>query len=810
MTTPLVRWSRRLTAQARQRVAQWVARGRDDGFVLLESIIAISLITVIMGAIGTEYVAGLASTSRQRATQVAAQLADSALEQIRALSPTDLVHNHDTASVGAEFSSAPAAVQPWLANMTPATDASPAGSGATAAIPTVGVVQQPGTQAFTVTDYLGSCVLATSGSSTSCVTPPAGTPAPYLRAVVAVTWTSSTCPAVGCAYVTATLISTAGDPLFKVNQPLPAAPIVENPGDQTSAVGDVVSLQLALQPGTGVPPFSWALAAGVLPAGLSLSPAGLISGTVAGPAAPARSLTVTVTDGYQRTASTTFTWTVLPPLTAINPGPQASTTATVVSLALTASGGSGAPYHWSDPGHTLPPGLTLAGSGTSWSVVGTPTVVGNYSVKLTVADSSTTRTTKISFPWTVSYPPLAASNPGNQVSTVGVPVRLQLSASGGSGSYRWSDSTPASLPPGLSISAGGLISGTPTGPVGMSAVTLTVTDTAAGYTTSVSFDWSVVARPTVATPADQVDSVGGTPTLVVSSTCPNGPCTYMLRGGPPGVTLNSAGAAVGKVGGPAKIYRGVTVTVTDQAGATATSGTFTWTVKGAPTLTGMPGENTPLGVTASPSYPIAYTCPNAPCTIVLSGTVPGLGLSIAPVGINPTTPTTGNNTATSLTVTAASGTVYLNGTIQASAIPANATGCDGLCTNYRPQLTITDSRNVATATPPATWHANAASYYTVSSPDGLTTTRGTAWVEALGYACPDTCTLSVSGQPPGIGLALDAASAGSPSVTLVAAGTVYLVGTVSTTAPQTTYLVTLKLVNSAGRVLDSVGNWVVQ
>lgn len=807
MVTPLVR---RLAAQARQRVAQRLARSRDEGFVLLESIIAISLITVIMGAIGTEYVAGLASTSRQRATQVAAQLADSALEQIRALSPTDLVNNHDTASVGAEFSAAPAAVQPWLANMIPATDASPAGSGATAAIPTVGVVQKPGTQAFTVTDYLGSCVLATSGSSTSCVTPPAGQPAPYLRAVVAVTWTSSTCPAVGCSYVTATLISTAGDPLFKVNQPLPAAPVIANPGDQTSAVGDVVSLQLALQPGTGVPPFSWALAAGTLPAGLSLSPAGLISGTVAGPPAPATSLTVAVTDGYQRTARATFTWTVLPPLTATNPGPQASTTRTVVSLPMSAAGGSGAPYHWSDPAHTLPPGLTLSGSGTSWSVVGTPTVVGNYSVKLTVADSSTTRTKTISFPWTVSYPPLAASNPGNQVSTLGTSVRLQLNASGGSGSYRWSDATPASLPPGLSISAGGLISGTPTGPVGMRPVTLTVTDTAAGYTQSVAFDWTVKARPTVVTPADQTDSVGGTPTLVVSSICPNGPCTYAIHGGPPGVTLNSAGVAVGTVGAPAKIYSGVTVTVTDQSGATATSGTFTWTVKGAPTLSGMPGENTPLGVTASPNYPIAYTCPSGPCTITLAGTVPGLGLSSTPVGINATTPTTGNNTATSLTVSAASGVVYLNGTIQDSAVPANATGCDGRCMTYHPELTITDSRQSSSSTARAAWHANAASYYTVSSPDGLTTARGTVRVQALGYACPDTCTLSVSGQPPGIGLALDPALAGATSVTLVAAGTVYLLGTVSATAPQTTYQVSLTLVNSIGRRLSSVGNWVVQ
>ncbi len=78
-------------------------------------------------------------------------------------------------------------------------------------------------------------------------------------------------------------------------------------------------------------------------------------------------------------------------------------------------------------------------------------------------------------------------NPGNQTSTVGVAVSVQLTASGGTPPNTWS---ATGLPAGLSINtSSGLISGTPTTP-GTTSVTVTVTDSAS-RSASATFGWTV-------------------------------------------------------------------------------------------------------------------------------------------------------------------------------------------------------------------------------------------------------------------------------------------------------------------------------
>ncbi|HEX4703886.1 MAG TPA: Ig domain-containing protein [Pseudonocardiaceae bacterium] len=79
-----------------------------------------------------------------------------------------------------------------------------------------------------------------------------------------------------------------------------------------------------------------------------------------------------------------------------------------------------------------------------------------------------------------------ANNPGNQTGTVGTAVSLQLSASGGTAPYTW---TATGLPTSLSISSGGLISGTPSA-AGSFTVTATVHDSA-GKTGSATFGWTI-------------------------------------------------------------------------------------------------------------------------------------------------------------------------------------------------------------------------------------------------------------------------------------------------------------------------------
>ncbi|HEY5395532.1 MAG TPA: protein kinase [Trebonia sp.] len=73
-----------------------------------------------------------------------------------------------------------------------------------------------------------------------------------------------------------------------------------------------------------------------------------------------------------------------------------------------------------------------------------------------------------------NYPTLTMTNPGTQLTQVGLPFTLSLTPSGGSGPYKWSET---GLPADLSLS-GGVITGTPTSE-GRFLVTVTVTDTEA-------------------------------------------------------------------------------------------------------------------------------------------------------------------------------------------------------------------------------------------------------------------------------------------------------------------------------------------
>jgi Zn-dependent metalloprotease len=96
----------------------------------------------------------------------------------------------------------------------------------------------------------------------------------------------------------------AGDPTCNNGN----APVVNNPGNQSGTVGTAVSLQLSASGGT--PPLHWTATG--LPAGLSVSDSGLISGTPT--TAGTSSVTVTARDSANpaQTGSASFNWTINP------------------------------------------------------------------------------------------------------------------------------------------------------------------------------------------------------------------------------------------------------------------------------------------------------------------------------------------------------------------------------------------------------------------------------------------------------------------------------------------------------------------
>jgi hypothetical protein len=142
----------------------------------------------------------------------------------------------------------------------------------------------------------------------------------------------------------------------------------------------------------------------------------------------------------------------------------------VYSQQFTTTGGSGSGYTYTATG--LPPGLSISTSGL---LSGTPTSFAGspYDVEVTVTDSSS-ETTTIDYSLTV-YPALTITPQVLPSPTVGNSYTQQLISSGGSGpDYTFSSTA---LPPGLTLSQSGLISGTPTALSGsVYTVTVTLTD----------------------------------------------------------------------------------------------------------------------------------------------------------------------------------------------------------------------------------------------------------------------------------------------------------------------------------------------
>ena len=124
------------------------------------------------------------------------------------------------------------------------------------------------------------------------------------------------------------------------------------------------------------------------------------------------------------------------------------------SQTLVAAGGSGS-YSWSIASGSLPPGLSLSSAGV---ISGTPTTAGTYTFTVQVSDGIGTVTQSLSITIGVALSISTTSLPNGYLN---IAYSQTLVAAGGSGSYSWSIAS-GSLPPGLSLSLAGVISGTPT------------------------------------------------------------------------------------------------------------------------------------------------------------------------------------------------------------------------------------------------------------------------------------------------------------------------------------------------------------
>jgi Putative Ig domain len=410
-------------------------------------------------------------------------------------------------------------------------------------------------------------------------------------------------PPISAPCVTATLSATQGNPISPVTM---------------TATGD------------GGGPFTFAATG--LPAGLTMSNGGVISGTPTVSGTFNYSVTVTDATGLNSTFNCSIT---------VNPAPTANCVTisatqgyAIAPVTMVGSGGVGGPYTFSAIG--LPAGLTMASNGT---ISGTPTTSGTSNYTVTVTDSKG-NTGTVNCSVTVNPPPTTACQ--TIVATQGnVITSVTLTGSGGAGApYTFS---AAGLPAGLTISASGTISGTPT-VNGTFNYSVTVKDSA-GNTATVNCSMTVNPPPTAtcATIA-AVQGFAITPVTLVGSGGVGGPYTFTASGLPDGLTMSSSGTISGTPTTSGTVS--YTVTVTDSAGKTGTVNCSV-TVAAPPTAT---------CVTITAVQGVAIT----PVTMVGSGGVGGsytfsatglpAGLTISPSGTIAGTPTVSGTFSYTVTV----------------------------------------------------------------------------------------------------------------------------------------------------------------
>ncbi len=584
--------------------------GNDDGFSIIEVMMALVLLATSMAAMGPFFIRSFLDVARQRGDQSAIELANNTIDQVRGLEGGALLDERGHDAVLQQWQRAyddpRTAMRSYLdvpgkpvvpgvnRKLTMKMDwkreppvAATSGSAAPLSTDTQEFsIKAADTSAPSTTYhrdiFVGECdvylvnVAGYVANSSACVNPDVVPPPAdhtkvlrFFRVVVLVTWTDKSCAGNQCSYIASTLVSRDPDPKFDFNRPSPLIPdqtIVLYAGEESTYLLDADHGQL---------PNRWTLASGTLPTGFTLSPGGLITSNV--PTPRTGSLHLRLTDAKGRNIDKLLPYRVVT-------GPKVTTTlpvrhylATPVTLQLTAADGA-APYTFGATG--LPPGLKLdqaASDPATGKIVisGTPTTAGAFQVTVTAMEDGG-RVGTVKYTHTI-YNALQLTPISDRSVTVATPFSASASAVGGLTPYTYS---ATGLPAGVSISAStGAMSGTPTVP-GRYLPAITVKD-AMGGTFSTSFVLTVNS-PTglvITPPGNQVANVGEHAELLLESNAgllglrP----TFTATGVPDGVVLNPQGRFAGRPTTPGTYT--VTVTGSNLLPPQTSVATFLWTVR---------------------------------------------------------------------------------------------------------------------------------------------------------------------------------------------------------------------------------------
>ncbi|MFQ2251714.1 putative Ig domain-containing protein [Aeromonas hydrophila] len=495
----------------------------------------------------------------------------------------------------------------------------------------------------------------------------------------------------------------------------------------------------------GSTPYTYAITAGSLPAGLSLNTSsGVISGTPS--ASGTGNFTVTATDANSATGSQAYSLVIngLPPVAnAVSTTVAANSSANPITLNITGGAASSVAVA-SAASHG-----TATASGTSITYTPTAGYAGSDSFTYTATNASGT-SSPATVTITVSTPTLAITPTTLPDGTQGTAYNQTVTAAAGSAPYTYAI-TAGSLPAGLSLNtSSGVISGTPSAS-GTFNLTLTATD-ANSATGSQAYSLVINGLPPVANAVSATvaaNSSANSITLNITGTATSVAIASAANHG----TATASGTSITYT--PAAGYAGsdsFTYTATN-ANGTSSPATVTITVS-APSIVVSPGALSNGSVGMAYSQTITATGGSAPYTYAITaGSLPaGLSLNTSSGLISGTPSASGtfNLTVTATDANSASGfqaySLVINGLVpvagavsatvaansSANSITLNITG-----TATSVAVASTASNGIATASGTSITYTPTAGF---SGPDSFTYTA----TNASGTSSPATVTITVS------------------------------------------------------------------
>jgi len=407
---------------------------------------------------------------------------------------------------------------------------------------------------------------------------------------------------------------------------------VTNPGTTTGVSGSAFSQTFTASGGSI--PYTFTTTS-TLPTGLTLSLGGVLSGTPSQTGSfpiTVRATTPNLCFGDGVTYMLVINPPVCPTITVTNPATTTGVSGSAFSQTFTASGGL-SPYTF-NTASTLPTGLTLSISGV---LSGTPTQTGTFPIVVSATDVNLCLGNGTAYNLVINCPAITVTNPSTSTGTTGSAFNQTFTASGGLAPYTFT--TSSTLPTGLSLSSGGVLSGT-TNQTGTFPIIIRATDANLCFGEGATYSL-VIGCPTitVTNPATTTGVSGSAFSQTFTASGGFSPYTFnTVSTLPTGLTLSTTGVLSGT---PAQTGTfPITLNATDVNFCFGNGATYLLVINPpvCPTIT----VNNPVTAngTSGSAFSQTFTASGgvSPYTFTTSSALP-VGLSLSTAGVLNGTPT---------------------------------------------------------------------------------------------------------------------------------------------------------------------------